>query len=302
MRLNIITNLSNGVGLQQEYELLRAELEALGHRVRGIQFNAPQHIEQADVNVFLEVLVPELFSIANQQWAIPDPEWWKPEYTPHLSRISKVLCKTHDAMRLFKPISDHVQWLGFMSRDLYRPEIPKEMKFLHVAGNSAIKNTEAIVMAWKMMPYPLTIVTKLISLQRFASQVPHIDIYGRLADAEFIEMMNTHQFHLCPSQYEGYGHAFHEALGVGAIVLTCDASPMNEFGAPIELLMPTTVGMPLRLATLHKVNAAGVRSSVELALALSSTWIEEQSRQARQTFADQTAEFRERLLYLVGRA
>ena len=77
MVYNLISNLTNAVGLQKDYEFLREELEARGHVVNGIQFNAPpQDVIRADVNIFLEVVNPALFGWAHQQWAVPNPEWW----------------------------------------------------------------------------------------------------------------------------------------------------------------------------------------------------------------------------------
>ena len=69
MRFNIISNLTNGVGLQRDYELLRTELKARGHEVQGVQFNAkPLVVPPADVNIFDELVVPAAFAAAKEQW------------------------------------------------------------------------------------------------------------------------------------------------------------------------------------------------------------------------------------------
>ena len=150
MRFNLISNLLNGAGLQRDYELLRTELEARGHAVQGVQFNAkPFRIPRADVNLFDEVVVPEAFPAAPVQWVMPHPEWWLPPYQESLPWITKVLCKTYDCLRLFQPLAGaRAEYLGFISRDLYRPEVARQRTFLHVAGNSAVKNTEAVLAAW----------------------------------------------------------------------------------------------------------------------------------------------------------
>ena len=49
-----------------------------------------------------------------------------------------------------------------------------------------------------------------------------------LDDAALRTLQNSHRFHLCLSEAEGWGHYIAEALSVGAITLTCDAAPMNE--------------------------------------------------------------------------
>ena len=76
MRFNVISNLTNGIGLQRDYELLKAELERRGHVVRGVQFNAAREVKVAEVNVFLETVRKEFFQYAARQWVVPNPEWW----------------------------------------------------------------------------------------------------------------------------------------------------------------------------------------------------------------------------------
>jgi hypothetical protein len=53
--------------------------------------------------------------------------------------------------------------------------------------------------------------------------------------------MNYYVFHLCHSQCEGFGHYINEGLSCGAVVITSDASPMNEIISKDNgiLLQPT---------------------------------------------------------------
>jgi hypothetical protein len=165
MRWNIISNITNAVGLQQDYELLRHLLETNGHEVHGIHFASTVSTPRADINVWLEVVNPDLFHLANEQWIIPNPEWFYDSWIPWAERLDRrwipgvlnrwwisnvfrrhfryVLCKTRDCERIFQtvaPFSD-VIFTGFMARDLYDPSIPKSCSFLHIAGKSQTKNT-----------------------------------------------------------------------------------------------------------------------------------------------------------------
>ena len=45
---------------------------------------------------------------------------------------------------------------------------------------------------------------------------------------DLLILMNACQYHLCPSEYEGFGHYINEARSTGALIISTDAAPMNE--------------------------------------------------------------------------
>ena len=144
-RFNLITNLTNGAGLQRDATMLRAELERRGHEVHGIHFKAPTPAA-ADVNVFLEVVVVDLLSYARQNWLMPNPEWFFRAWP--LDVWDVVLTKTHDATRIFRGlVGDRCEYLGWQAQDFYDPSMPRTLAFLHVAGKSRAKNTTAVIRA-----------------------------------------------------------------------------------------------------------------------------------------------------------
>jgi glycosyltransferase involved in cell wall biosynthesis len=298
-RFNIITNLANGVGLQREYEILRDILIPAGHAVTGVDFQNTSRCPPADVNLFLETVVPSVFSASPENWVMPNPEWWHDEYQRALPAVTRVLCKTHHAYELFRKLAgDRACYVGFMSRDLYQADVERKPRFLHLAGNSQLKNTEAILKAWKKLPYRLTVVSPYYYRQ--ASKLPHVKAYERVSDDKLRQLMNSRQFHLCPSKYEGFGHYIHEAMGVGAVVVTSDGPPMNELSLPKDLLVPTTLGANMCLARLHEVTAEAVIDRVRHVAKLSSTRIQEISRASRAHFEQERSSFRARILEVVN--
>ena len=297
-RFNIITNLTNGVGLQREYEILRDVLASAGHAVVGVDFQQTADCPPADVNLFLETVVPSVFGAALENWVMPNPEWWSDEYQRSMPNLTRVLCKTRHAYDLFRELAgDRACYVGFMSRDLYQPAVERKPRFLHLAGNSQIKNTEAILKAWKKLPYRLTVVSP--HFHREASKLRHVKAYDRVSDEKLRQLMNSRQFHLCPSKYEGFGHYIHEALGVGAVVVTSDAPPMNELELPKDLLVPTVPGALLRLARLHEVTPQAVIDRVEHVAKLPQSRIQEISRAARAYFEQERSRFPARFLEVV---
>jgi hypothetical protein len=285
VRFNLISNLTNGCGLQQDYVLFRRELEARGHQVQGIQFNAPRAI-RADVNVFLEVVTPALFKCAPVQWAVPNPEWWFADW--HKYEWHRVLAKTRDCERLFRAkVGDRCQYIGWLSRDLYQPVIPRERKFLHVAGKSQFKNTDAVVMACHHARVPLTLIGE------------HVVPKRRVSDVELSSLMNSHFCHVMPSAYEGYGQVLHEAQGVGQVIITTDAPPMNEL-TPAVLVPPVSTSKH-HDGTLHKVSATGVAQAIKQVMEMSDAEVLYYGEQGRAQYLKERGQFSEALDALVGR-
>lgn len=289
MRFNLITNLTNGAGLQREYTQLRAELERRGHVVHGIPHRGPACVPSpADVNIFLETVVPSLFSSARQNWAVPDPEWWFPEWP--LDVWDRVLCKTHDATRIYKGlVGDRCEFLGWQARDAYDPTIPRMRTFLHVAGKSVAKNTEAVLDGAKRAGVPVTVVAR-------CRREPIT-----IADAQLDHWRNSHQFCLLPSAYEGFGHSLHEAYACGQVVLTTDAAPMNETG-PAILIPAKAYPRPQRHGLMHEVTGRAVAQAIHRALALSDAEIATMSQEIRAAYVFECAQFQANLDRVLAQA
>ena len=106
-------------------------------------------------------------------------------------------------------------------------------------------------------------------------------------------MMNSHLFHLMPAGYEGWGHALNEGIGCGAVVITTNHPPMNEFnGVARDLLVPYQDTIPELAAQRARVVAAPIRDVVKKALRLKPECIAEIQRDARAAFLKDREDFR----------
>lgn len=206
---------------------LRAQLEYDAWRGASPQ-------RRFDVNVMLERIYPQFFSLARRNALIPNPEWFKPEYANHLGRLDRVLTKTRHAEAIFDALGCSTQFTGFTSEDRLLADLPREPVFFHLAGRSGNKGTRPLIDLWLRQPtWPtLTIVQrdKLLSPLPSAANLHFVTRY--LPDAELRVLQNRHLFHLCPSETEGFGHHLVESMSVGAVILTTDAPPMNEMIRP----------------------------------------------------------------------
>jgi hypothetical protein len=287
MRFNIVSNLANGVGLQRNYELLKQALEARGHSVQGVQFNAhPLLAPSADVNIFDEVVAPEAFRAAPKNWVMPHPEWWFAGWDGY--KWDLVLAKTHDCERIFRAkVGDKCQYLGWIAKDLYREGIPKERRFLHVAGKSRFKNTHAVIQGCQLARVPLTVIGE------------HVVPARRVSEQQLIHLMNSHFCHVMPSAYEGYGHVLHESQSTGQVLITTDAPPMNEIVPSYRI--PSTGTKPHHAAPLHQVSSVDVANAVKNVAALSEFEVEMLAVAARDQYEEDQKAFYVALDGLVGR-
>jgi hypothetical protein len=150
--INIVSSLV-GKGLEREAHLLR---DLLGeHDIYTVLIHYTDYanatLVRADYNLFLEVVMPNVFNLSRNNFLFPNNEWWNPINDRFLPQFNKICCKTMDCYRTWcaKVGPDKCLYTGFEARDLYDPSIPRENRFLHVAGESEYKNTEAVITAWK---------------------------------------------------------------------------------------------------------------------------------------------------------
>lgn len=306
---NICSNIDNQVGLQKDSELLRDLLESWGHTVRLIHYKKRNQVEEAPnaiANIFVEVVNYDLIArqIAPHNIFIPNPEWlaaW--DHKPGFPDFDLILCKTQDAVRILTKLTAEyqkkVRYVGFEARDLYDPSIPRERKFLHVAGQSRYKNTMATTYAFSNMMQDedvrpeLTIVGAYPDEYAFGVNSKNIKTYQHVTEEEMRQLMNSHLFHLMPAGYEGYGQSLHESIGCGAVTITTNHPPMNEFpGVAQDLLVPYQDTIVELAAMRARVVAAPIRDIVKKALRMKPEQIEKIQTEARAAFLKDREDFR----------
>lgn len=179
-----------------------------------IEFTAQRWIFKNNINVF-----------------VPNQEWYYECYDESLKQCDYVLCKTKVAEVKFKKIHPSVRYVGFTSKDKLDSTILKDYrKFLHVRGQSAYKGTQELLNLWRDHPeWPelLVISRNSPNIKRFHCH--NIRVRDEfISDEELKTIQNNYGVHLCPSSVEGFGHYISEALSCKSIIVTTNASPMNE--------------------------------------------------------------------------
>jgi hypothetical protein len=321
MKINLCTYMNWEFGLGWDYTLLKNLLESWGHEVRGVDIGLHSNesirgvVEPSDVNIFLEILPDHVINGAKHNWLIPNQEWFHLHWTERTQKhITKVLCKTQEAMRVFTPMvgAERCVRIGFESQDLYDPAIPRKRKFLHVAGGSSSKNTVAVTYAFAKFyddrwdpdcRQELVLVSRNTNDNNFIRDHKNCKYIEKAGAQELKILMNECIFHIMPSGAEGWGHVIHEGLGCGAVMLTTDFPPMNEYqGCPKQLLVKTPESKPMCAGRIAWVGALQVKEAVDRAARLKPDEIAQIQKEAREAFLLQREQFRQNFKELVDAA
>ena len=312
---------ANGVGLSRDFELLAAALRdsgcevtlygcerrdrkrrrgfftRLAARARGLRdgsLNAPY-----DVNLMLEHVWPQFLHQARRNVLVPNPEWFDRRDVAFLGAAQRVWAKTALAERLFTARGCRAVRIGFDSADRHDPAVTREPTFLHLAGRSPLKGTTRLHALWQRHPeWPLlTIVQDAEAVGTVPGAAANIRVESRyLSDETLRTLQNSHRFHLCTSEAEGWGHYIVEAMSVGAVTLTCDAPPMNELiSAARGMLLAVHSGERHNLATLSLFDEAALEAAVTGVLAMSLDACETIGAAARAWFLDNKQGFHGRV-------
>ena len=292
----------NGVGLTRDLALMASALRAAGMAVEQVGFGSTGMRTrlrtarlwasrlahgQVPVQIFSERVYARCLPLAARNLLVPNPEWLLAKWLPLLPRFEAVLCKTRHAERIFRTLGCSTRFIGFTSEDRLDASVVRRRAFFHLAGRSSAKGTRVVLEAWRRHPeWPLLTVVQNPRTAGERVQAPNIDHrLEYIDDAQLRTLQNSHLFHLCPSETEGFGHYLMEAMSVGAVTLTTAAEPMNELvNAERGILITPTSSRRRQLASYYYVDVAGIESGVERALALSEARLAEYSARAREYF------------------
>lgn len=298
--INVVTN-PNGRGLERDAEVVSELAARAGHEARVLHWEKPVSpaAAPAALNVYLETMPAWAFPLAPRHWLFPNPEWWDPRWNCNLPRVEHVLCKTREAVRLFSPLAgERAEFVGFRARDRRDDAVPRERRFLCVAGVSVAKGADAVVEAWRRyaIPHQLTVVGRLAEKW---DAPPNAELLGHVPDEQLRDLQNRCRFHLQPSWTEGFGMTIHEGLSCGAVVVVPDAPPMNEWRGCAPLLTAAPVRQQ-RLATLYRASPEEVASAARRCADATAEAVAAMSAAARLWFETESAAFEARFLHLLS--
>lgn len=233
MRVNLITSASQG--LMQDCAILHGILAHIEPDVcvKRIPHSYPQ-CDEAELNVFFEVLNPSLFSYARRNVWIPNAEWSYKTYQPYAKMIDEIWCKTHEAVELFKEWGT-CRYIGWTSIDKGYPELKNYSKAIVTIGKNLWRNPRPIFQAY------LRILEENPAL---FNKLPELNVvYNSALTGEHPypqQIASKLKIHSTPLSTEDYDALLHEC---GLMVLTSVAEgfchAVNEgMSAKCNLIIP----------------------------------------------------------------
>lgn len=249
MKVNIVANFQKNTGLMQDAAILRGILSATFGEELKI-FRVPHvfpQCEEADVNFFLEVINPSLFSYARKNIWIPNQEWTYKTWVPYLHMVDEIWVKTTEARRIFNEATNYkktVKLIGWSSIDkVYDPDTDKKnySKAILPVGKNIYRNPKAVFQAYmRIKEQDSTLYSKLPTLhlvyspEHLVINVPQ-EIENKvvvkatvLKESEYDDLLKECGLCVCMSLSEGFGHAVNEALSAGCNMIVSPISPFKE--------------------------------------------------------------------------
>ncbi|HRD55563.1 MAG TPA: glycosyltransferase [Parachlamydiaceae bacterium] len=289
---------ANGKGLEKDRNILREELLKLNCQVTCFDSSTKGSLPFADINIFVQAIHLDYLNSALHNWFIPNPEWFL-EKIEMLNSIDLVLCKTKETEKIFKNLRAPTYFLGFTSKDQYRKEIKRNPShYFHLAGSNSQKGTGAIQKVWLRSAH-LPFLTAICRNRSPRKSRNFLNINAYLSENELLQLQNECMVHLCPSETEGFGHYIMEAMSVGAVVMTTNAPPMNEFVQDPRFLLSYNETKIQRLATNYYVDELGLERKLWQLQRLTKADLEAAGAVNRAKYLQLTKEFKENLRVLI---
>jgi glycosyltransferase involved in cell wall biosynthesis len=314
LRINVV-GLDNGAGLSVDARIVLGVLQGAGFDAGWFKGVRPAKwksrvartplrglLPRYDMNLFLERIHPGWYPFARLNVLVPNPEWFRDDLHEHLKGIDHVMCKTRDAQRAFDALGMRTSLVGFTAEDHGAPgrlaADAQPVMALHVAGRSEHKGTRAVIDCWARHPeWPrLTVVHRPLDRDSvlYAPPLPNVRYFSeRVPDDVLRAMEHEHAVYVLPSEVEGYGQVLVEGLGLGAVVVTTDAPPMNELVAEGHgVLAAAGPGEPFRLGHRYQVLPDQLEQALSRVFAWSPQQRHEVGTAARAWFLDNDWRFR----------
>ncbi len=121
-----------------------------------------------------------------------------------------------------------------------------------------------------------------------------------MTDEKLMYLQNQCGIHLVPSETEGFGHSMCESMSCGAVILTTNAPPMNEFIVRSECLIDYQRSQPQFLAVNYTIDPKKLEKCVEFILSCPIKELKKMGQTNRQRYLENKKIFQDNLKKLFG--
>jgi len=241
MRVNLISNYRKNTGLSQDVNILRGLLTVVFHdnvEIQLVQYIQPQ-CQEADINIFLELVNPSLFSYAAKNIWIPNHECTPRTWIPYMNMVNEIWVKTHEAERIFKELTPtHVRYIGWTSLNKQFPAKKNYHSAIVPLGKNQNREIDVLFQAYvnicreDRMLYARLPTLHVLSWRKLEVPVDiadHVVVHNTvLSDNEYDDLLAECGLCICLSKAEGFGHAVNEAMASGCNIMVSSIPPFVE--------------------------------------------------------------------------
>lgn len=309
MRVNLITSPSQG--LMQDCAILHGILAHVEPDVcvKRIPHSYPQ-CDEAELNVFFEVLNPSLFSYARKNVWIPNAEWSYKTYQPYAKMIDEIWCKTKEAVELFKEWGT-CRYIGWTSIDKGYPELKNYSKAIVPIGKNLWRNPRPIFQAYlriledtpelfKKLP-ELNIVynSDLTGEHPYPSQIASkLKIHSTpLSTEEYDALLHECGLMVVTSVAEGFCHAVNEGMSAKCNLIIPDMQVFRELTTNAQFIeVSKTIDHPECLGSLSEVSVDSLITQLRVYINRSIKGKKDSSGVMRQEYESRHEEWVSRMM------
>jgi len=241
MRVNLISNHRKNTGLSHDVDIMRGLLTAIFDKdvqIQIVQYIQPQ-CQEADINIFLEVMNPSLMSYAGKNIWIPNQECTFRTWIPYMNMVNEIWVKTHEAERIFKILTPTtVRYIGWTSLNRQISSKKNYNKAIVPLGKNTYRDFEVLFRTYSnIYRVDPTLYYRLPTLHVVSwrpIEIPEdikdrVVLYNKLlSDKEYDELLEECGLCICLSKAEGFGHAVNEAMASGCNIMTTSIAPFLE--------------------------------------------------------------------------
>lgn len=240
MRINIISNHRKNTGLSQDVKILCGLLTAIFDKdvqVQLVQYVQPQ-CQEAEVNIFIEVLNPSLFSYAAKNIWIPNIECTPQTWVPYMHMVNEIWVKTREAESIIKDLTPtYVRYIGWTSLNKETPSTKNYFKAIVPLGKNPNREIDVLFNAYEKIhsiglidfcKLPILHVVSWKPIEVPSSISDRVVVHNKLSDEEYDKLLAECGLCICLSKAEGFGHAVNEAMASGCNMLVSSIAPFLQ--------------------------------------------------------------------------
>lgn len=307
MRVNLISN--GSPGLMQDCAILHGILAHIEPDVciKRVPHSYPQ-CDEAELNVFFEILNPSLMPYARKNVWIPNPEWSYKTWKPYASLIDEIWCKTHEAVELFKEWGT-CRYIGWTSIDKGYPELKNYSKAVVPIGKNLWRNPRPIYQAYLRLFEDPNVFSKLPELNvvynaRLVGDYPcppqiesKVKFHSTpLPPAEYDALLHECGLMILTSVAEGFCHAVNEGMSAKCNLIIPDMPVFRELTTNAQFIeVSKTIPHPECLGDLSEVSVDSLVEQLRMYVARSVKGKKDSSGVMRQEYESRHAEWISRM-------